>query len=130
MSLIDEVAKLRALEQKAIGGAWEDGKIETGCIAGDDGRGMVVLRKTNDGDVPSQENIDFICEARNLAPAMLRVLECFREGDAERLERAAERLRVEAIGWREEDFRAAKEDIAAYRRLRAAAALMEQEGRS
>lgn len=63
----------------------------------------------------------------DLAPAMLSVLACFRDGDAERLERASERLRIESIGWREEDRLDAKEDIDAYRRLQKAASLMEQE---
>ena len=146
MSLITDIKKLRELEQQATGGKWETEENDTGheirmgkaitC------RGQYPCHQVieyehgcfedDENDPPAnaqaaeaEANAYLISNLRNLAPAMLRVLECFRERDAERLERAAERLRVEAIGWREEDFRAAKEDIAAYRRLRAAAALME-----
>ena len=85
MSLITDIEKLRELEQKATPGDWFPGYLETRCIAGDGGRGEVVLRKTNGGEMPIDENLAFICKSRNLAPAMISVLECFREGDAETL---------------------------------------------
>ena len=128
MTLIEETKKLRELEQKATPVKW----ILSNPLKGE----YQIYSEFGDLNIEFEDSdIDdprYIVVSRNLAPAMLapamlEVLGCFREGDAERLERAAERLRVEAIGWREEDFRAAKEDIAAYRRLRAAAALMEQE---
>ena len=146
MSLIEEIAKLRELEQSLFPGKWKVDEYndavdispapkETrvhGYGYGDQG----FICDLNDGEYheyyseEEQANTaKFIAESRNLAPVMLSVLECFRVGDAERLARAAERLRIESIGWQEEDRLAAKEDIDAYRRLQKAARLMEQEER-
>ena len=100
MSLITESEKLRELEQKA-----QDAP-----------------------DWPSPvEEVVYTDALLQHAPAMFSVLACFRDGDAERLERASERLRIESLRWREEDRLDAKEDIDAYRRLQKAASLMEQE---
>lgn len=129
MSLIEEIAKLRELEQKATPGDWFPGYLETRCIAGDGGRGEVVLRKTNSGEMPTVENLAFICKSRNLAPAMLEVLGCFREGDAKLLDRlvyeetdmAKFRAGFGKISDREQDM------IDMLKRLQKAASLMEQE---
>ena len=70
---------------------------------------------------------EYYTTVRSAELARLReIAGCFDAGDAERMERAVERLRIEAIGWREEDYLAAREDIAAYRRLQKAAKLEEE----
>ena len=100
MSLIADIKKLQELEQKA-----QDAP-----------------------DWPSPvEEVVYTDALLQHAPAMFSVLACFRDGDAERLERASERLRIESIGWREDDRLDAKEDIDAYRRLQKAASLMEEQ---
>ena len=136
MSLIADIKKLRELEQRATQGMWH---AYAGCVRSKtpteiiDGLLHIITEYTPiaelgiDGQKNRTADSEFISTNRNLAPAMLSVLACFRDGDAERLERASERLRIESIGWREEDRLDAKEDIDAYRRLQKAASLMEQE---
>jgi hypothetical protein len=85
-TMIQKVAELKELEARSMNGEWLPGDLETNCIAANGGRGNVVLRRTNGGSVPSQENIDLICGLRNAAPAMLGVLKEIRAGDAEKLQ--------------------------------------------
>jgi len=86
-----EMCKL--LKEKATHGEWGPGDLEKNCIAEDGGRGNVVLRRTNGGSMPSQENIDLICGLRNTVPKLLDVLD-FRPGDVKRL---AGLLRLQVI---------------------------------
>ena len=81
-NLIEKVAELRKLEEKATHAPWAPGRRETGCIADDNGAGTVVLRRTNAG-LPAQENIELICGLRNAAPKLLDALGEIRAGDAE-----------------------------------------------
>ena len=62
----------------------------------------------------------------DLAPAMLSVLECFREGDAELIKAAINGLKdtVEGLDLCPEEY---DEEIEGLRRLQKAASLMEQE---
>ena len=147
MSLLEEIKKLRELEQQADCGPWYAGVHPDDCDMCEDcdpdEEGLcdnpirpgavqvidpdVTYSVYSNLDTHTLPNCQLTAALRNLAPAMLSVLACFRDGDAERLERASERLRIESIGWREEDRLDAKEDIDAYRRLQKAASLMEQE---
>ena len=64
--------------------------------------------------------------AEKLVPAMLSVLECFREGDAELIKAAINGLKdtVEGLDLCPEEY---DEEIEGLRRLQKAASLMEQE---
>jgi len=84
-SLIDTVARLKELEAKSVGNNWAPGYRETECIAEDGGRGNVVLRRTNGGSMPVQENIDLMCCLRNAASALIGVLGEIQPGDAEKI---------------------------------------------
>ena len=106
MSLIEEIAKLRELEQQATGGKWETEENDTGheirmgkaitC------RGQYPCHQVieyehgcfedDENDPPAnaqaaeaEANACLISVLRNLAPAMLSVLACFHDGDAETL---------------------------------------------
>jgi hypothetical protein len=110
MRLIKEIAKLRELEQQATGGKWETEENDTGheirmgkaitC------RGQYPCHQVieyehgcfedDENDPPAnaqaaeaEANACLISVLRNLAPAMIDVLESFREGDAELLKDAA-----------------------------------------
>lgn len=80
MSLIEEIKKLRELEQKATP-KW----ILSNPLKGE----YQIYSEFGDLNIEFEDSdIDdprFIVVSRNLAPAMLSVLECFREGDAETL---------------------------------------------
>ena len=106
MSLIDEVAKLRALEQQATPAKWEteenDGgheirmgkaiespgqypchlviEYEHGCFEDDEND-----PPANTQAAEAEANAYLISNLRNLAPALLGVLGMFRAGDAEML---------------------------------------------
>lgn len=105
MKLIDEIKKLRALEQQATPAKWEteenDGgheirmgkaiespgqypchlviEYEHGCFEDDEND-----PPANTQAAEAEANAYLISNLRNLAPAMLAVLEMIREGDAER----------------------------------------------
>jgi hypothetical protein len=92
MSLIDRVKELRKLEAKATCGEWLPGDLETECIAGNYGKGDVVLRHTNGGSIPSREDTDLICVLRNAAPELLSILSEIRPGDADEIDYAIQEL--------------------------------------
>ena len=73
-----DIEKLRALEKTATPKPWAQGIIETDCIASEGGHGNVVLRRTNGGGMPTQSDLDLICEMRNALPAILAELEALR----------------------------------------------------
>ena len=94
MSLIADIKKLRELEQRATQGMWH---AYAGCVRSKtpteiiDGLLHIITEYTPiaelgiDGQKNRTADSEFISTNRNLAPAMLSVLECFREGDAETL---------------------------------------------
>ena len=89
MSLIEDIKLLTKLEQKATPGKW---------LALEDAPGSMVIISNpkhpiwNDGldaygekEASEKPDAKYITESRNLAPAMLSVLACFHDGDAETL---------------------------------------------
>lgn len=120
MNLIDEIEGLRALEQKATGAPWE--------LLGQ--RDIQIVAKANNRFWINFDNSDmndpqFIAASRNLAPAMLEVLGCFRGGDADQL------LFVMSGEFRHGgcDCEQCQGAIEVLRRVQKAAAMMEQEAR-
>jgi hypothetical protein len=90
-SLLSQIARLKELEEQATFGPWKKGLREHDCVAGEDGSGMVVLRKTNGGSMPSDANLNLICGLRNAAPALLTALGMIQPGDSSLLWRIAAR---------------------------------------
>ena len=99
MSLIADIKKLRELEQKATPGPWswyaEDSSM---CWLGQTGNeeenfvlGSQTCKACTERGArclqPNYEDRQMIAKSRNLAPAMIEVLECFKEGDAALLDR-------------------------------------------
>lgn len=84
MSLITDIAKLQELEQKATPGKWQwyNTHYPGGpAIIPESGEAIAELyQKTR----PDEDGM-FIAALRNLAPAMLEVLGCFKEGDEDLL---------------------------------------------
>ena len=81
MSLLEEIKTLRELEQQSIGGkwsweAWHDGPL---LYSTEYKSGYEYFNPQ-----PGVE-MDLLVTLRNLAPAMLEVLGCFHDGDAETL---------------------------------------------
>lgn len=143
MSLITDIEKLRELEQSLFPGKWKVDEYndavdispapkETrvhGYGYGDQG----FICDLNDGEYheyyseEEQANTaKFIAESRNLAPVMLSVLECFREGYAEILATLLDYLES-SIGNGEYEYDIA--EAACIKSLQKAASLMEQEER-
>ena len=143
MILIEECEKLRKLEQQATYAPWETeeneggheirmGKAissrgqypthciieyEHGCFEDDEND-----PPANNQAAEAEANAYMISKMRNLAPTMLEVLGCFREGDAEHLRlvrELVERLTKGSVGWDEE--------IEVLSRVVKVAALMEQD---
>ena len=118
MNLIDEIKKLQGLERQA----------EPDWFRGD--AGNIYCKKSPErypllmpyGINASASEVKLAVDLRNLAPDMLRVLECFREGDAEILSTLLDYLESNiGVGDPEYDLIEAK----CIKRLQAAAALME-----
>jgi len=143
MSLLEEIKKLRELEQQATGGKWETEENDTGheirmgkaitC------RGQYPCHQVieyehgcfedDENDPPAnaqaaeaEANACLISVLRNLAPAMLEVLGCFRGGDAETLQTLLDYLESN-IGTGDPEYDAF--EAACIKRLQAAASLME-----
>lgn len=114
MSLIEKIANLRELEQRLEPGTWRL-----------DWNGSVITTNKLVTSDAVGSDLEFIIRCRNLSPAMLGVLECFREGDAEILRNIAERFNQSCPAG--DDCVVCKKEGDLARRLHQAAALMEQE---
>ena len=120
-NLIEKVAELMELEEKATHAPWAPGRRETGCIADDNGAVTVVLRRTNAG-LPAQENIELICGLRNAAPKLLDAMGKIQAGDAEVFDALIDCLESSHGGTEYEDI-----ELSAMRRYRDLARLMEDD---
>lgn len=122
MSLITDIAKLQELEQKATPGKWQwyNTHYPGGpAIIPESGEAIAELyQKTR----PDEDGM-FIAALRNLAPAMLSVLECFQRGDAETLQTLLDYLESN-IGTGDPEYDAF--EASCIKRLQKAASLMEQ----
>jgi hypothetical protein len=115
-NLIEEIAKLKELEAEATPTDWAQGHVEFGCIAANGGRGNVIIRRTNGGSIPLQNDTDLICGLRNAAPKLLDALD-FRAGDARILSEVLSFIESEAT---ESDWEDAIEVLHRYRGMAAA----------
>lgn len=145
MTLIDKVAQLRALEQKATQSEpkaeWE-GEFTELFAAGNTWKYEVWrsyidqygLRNYIDfGEFDTKEDADLIAALRNAAPALLEVLQCFQSGDTVALDRLISFLELQFELFDEDGGNKdlALDDLEIFRRLVAAARRMEaQEDKS
>ena len=123
MSMIDDVKKIRELEQQSIGGKWS-------WVAWHDGPLLYSTEyKSGYEDFNPQPGVemDLLVTLRNLAPAMLEVLGCFQKGDedllVEYIYQFTEEYGVDGVVFSDTAFGKFM------KRMQKAASLMEQEER-